>query len=197
MMLPVRVLYEPSPAPVCISLAMPKSRIFDRRGLGGRQQEDVVGLQVAVDDPLAVRRRQRVGDVPGQEHRAAGREAPAAAQVAAQALAHQVLHHDVGVAVGQDAAVDDVDDSGVPDQRRRARLVEEPRDDLLVRGELRQQYLDRRLAGDVLVLAQVDRAHAPLTELGNDPVAPDGLPNHRPWANVPPPAAAPPPAPFT
>ena len=179
MMLPVRVLYEPSCPLVCISLAMPKSRILIGADSEAASTNTLSGLRSRWTIFVAVRGRQRVGDLSGQEHRAADRDAPVVAELAAQALADQVLHHDVRVAVGQDAAVEDVDDPGVTDQRRRARLVEEPRDDLLVRGELGQQDLDRRLARDVLVLAQVDRAHAPLTELGNDPVAPDGLPNHR------------------
>ena len=47
---------------------MPKSRILTLNApaaAGVEREEDVLGLEVAVDDALGVRGRQRAGDLPG------------------------------------------------------------------------------------------------------------------------------------
>ena len=79
--------------------------------------------------------RERAGDLAdhgGERHRLAGKRA-GATERGGQALAFQVFHDDVGLVVN-DITVVDLDDAGVPDERRGARLVEEPGHDVGVPG---------------------------------------------------------------
>ena len=119
-----------------------------------------------MDDLLRVRGSQRRRDLPEDPQRArlVAADAADALDVVAQALPAQELHHDVRAAV-VDVAVEHLDDAGVLDHRRRARLGEEAADQLGRVAEVAQQEFDRRLARDVLVLGEIDLAHAPLTEL--------------------------------
>ena len=78
-------------------------------------------------------------------------------------------------AVGVRAEVVDLDDAGMIDRRRRARLVEEPLHDRRVARQLRQQHLERRRPPELDVLGAIHHAHAALPELGDDPVVTDDL----------------------
>ena len=64
-----------------------------------------------------------------------------------------------------DVAVEDLDDARVLDHRRRARLGEETAHELGRVAEVAEQEFDRRFARDVLVLGEINLAHAPLAEL--------------------------------
>ena len=109
------------------SLAMPKSTSFADGGRP-RLDEHVVRLDVAVDDPLVVGRRQRLGDAAGVRRGLAGRAvARHAISMASQGLAPQELHHDVGAAVVLSTSQSKICTMpAVPDQRRRSGLGEEP-----------------------------------------------------------------------
>ena len=75
-------------------------------------------------------------------------------------LALQVLHHEEDRAVVRLAEVGDVDDVGVVDEARRARLAQEALDRLLAAAVAVVEDLHRHLFADVDVLAAVDDAHA-------------------------------------
>ena len=81
-------------------------------------EEDVFGLEVAMDDALGVRGRQRAGNLPGHrcDRRGLAREAAHPLERGPQALALQILHDDVR-AIVDDLAVVDLDDPGVLDGR--------------------------------------------------------------------------------
>src|SRR5262249_21166507 len=89
------------------------------------------------------------------------------------------LHEQVRLPVGGLAEIDDLDDPGVADRRRRARLVPETLDDLRLRRELRVEELHRRAPLDDRVLGEVHRAHAALSEGCEDAVVADELSDER------------------
>jgi hypothetical protein len=140
-------------------------------------EEDVLGFEVAVDDPLLVRRIQRVGDLRADRHRLSQWNSFFPLEAVGQRLALQVLHHEVELALRRVAEVRDVHDVLVPDLIDRLGLGDEPRDDV---GILRQLRVDR-LHGDLLpddrVLRQVHHPHAPLSELGGNLVVSDRVPD--------------------
>ena len=130
-------------------------------------EHDVIGLDVAMDDFLLMRVRQRAGDV-GEDLLDLGRrEAAACRQNAGERLAPQKLH-------------DEVDDSSrFPDtiNRNDVRVLElgggagfalEALDEFLIEGERERQDLDRDFAVELLfVRFEYDR-HAAAPQLVED-----------------------------
>jgi len=96
----------------------------------------------------------------------------------AQALALEQLHHQVGRAVLAHPGVEDLDDVGVADGVRRARLVEQPAEHLLVGHVLTVEHLHRHPTTDARVLGQVHGAHSPLPQERQDAVVPELLADH-------------------
>ncbi len=85
------------------------------------EQIDVVGLEVTVDDIQLVGARQRAGDLAGDGHDLRQRHRTVVDDLVERA-AHQVLHHQIHLAVIRLAEVGDVDDVLVIDAVGRARL---------------------------------------------------------------------------
>jgi hypothetical protein len=135
-------------------------------GLG---DEDVVGLEIAVDDAELVRGDERAHDRDDQLDRAADRELLAALDQLLQRLALQVLEHHEGRLPVLADLVDD-DDVLVAAARGRARLDEEALRQLGLRG---RQELDRDAATELGVAREVDHAHAALAELADQLVLRD------------------------
>ena len=94
------------------------------------------------------------------------------AQHLAEVEAVEALHDEVDVAVGRGARVGDVDDVGVADLGRGARLAAEARHQVRLPRELRVQDLERDLLADLDVLGLVDGAHAAGAEHALDAIAP-------------------------
>ncbi len=134
-------------------------------------QEDVLRLHVAVDDPLPVRGAQPLGDLHEDAARAAPRQRALGPQGAPQVLPLQELHRDVDQAVAGLPEVRDVDDVLVADARGALRLLQEARDQLGTAAQIGEEDLQRDALADDRMLGLVHRAHAPLAHLADDPVA--------------------------
>ncbi len=132
-----------------------------------RRDHDVLGLEVAMNDPLRVRGREPAGDLLAHRERGGRVERPAL-QALTQVLAFDQLHGDV------DAPVVLVDlmnhgDVRVRDCRRRPRLAEEALA-LLLAARGVDQHLERHCAAELLVLGSVDDAHATFAQATHDVV---------------------------
>ena len=131
-----------------------------------------------MDDPGLVRRGQRVRNRARVSRGSRSRQRAPPRERRGQRLAVQVLHHDVGAAGRIDLAVEHLDDAGVRDRRRRARLQEKSLQQIGAADQLARQQLDRRFALQVPVLGQIHLAHRAAAQLSQDLVAADGLPDH-------------------
>jgi hypothetical protein len=131
-------------------------------------QQHVVGLHVAVDQPLAVGVRQRLQHAEGQGDRLLQRERSLPGQPGTDGLAVHQLHDEVRLP-GVLAGVVHRDHVRVPETGRRPRLAQEP---LAGRGIGRhRQELHRDLAVEHPVVGRDDAGHAAGTELAAELVA--------------------------
>ncbi len=159
----------------------------DDLGVALAGDEDVVGLEVAVDDPRPVRLGQAVGDL--GHHLDAPPQRQRGLDGLAQRRAVDELHGDVvdlipprrppshdGLDVQRRPRVPDFvdgDDVGVAQCRRRPRFVGEAPHTVAVIDEIGGQDLQRHVAVESPVMGAVDVAHRPAPGQGNDPVPPD------------------------
>ncbi len=105
-------------------------------------EQDVGGLQVAVDDAVGVAGGQRVGDLRGEQGCGDRGEGTVLAQVAVQVGAVDQVH-DQGQQLTLDDQVTDPDDVRVGQAEQDGPLPEEPHDDVGVAGQLLLEDLDR------------------------------------------------------
>ena len=162
--MPVSVIRLPPPA-LETARAMPKSATSARAVV----QQDVLGLDVAVDHAVAVGVVERVGDFGRDPDRIVDRELLLAGQPIAQRFALDERHHVVSGAV-HFARVDQAEDVRMLQGRDRLDLAQEPlgTDD---RGELGLQDLDGDLAVVLEILREIDGGHAARAELALDAIA--------------------------
>ena len=97
-----------------------------------RLEDDVLGLEIAVDDAEVVRFGERGEHLPQDVDDAPERERPLLVRDAREVLAAQELHHEVELAVVGLAEVDDGDRVRVVEAARGARLGDEARGRVLV-----------------------------------------------------------------
>ena len=130
------------------------------------RDEDVLGLQVAMDDALLVRRREAVGDLRRVVDRPALRETPAGER-RAERLPLEKLLDDIGRAV---VAPDVVDrgDVGVVEDPGRLGLLLEAAQAVRVLREGGGQDLDGDVAREARILRPIDLAHASGADLAED-----------------------------
>ena len=140
-----------------------------------RLDEDVLRLEIAVNDPLRVRRLQRLGHAARESRRGQPGERAPPRQHRGQRLPVEILHHDVGTAGGVDLAVEHLHDPRVRDRGGRARFQEKSLQQIGPADQLGRQQLHGRLALQVAVLGQVDLSHRARSELLEDRVAADGF----------------------
>ena len=133
-------------------------------------EEDVGGLEVAVDEAGGVRHGEGAADLRGDRGDLARREGALAAEAAVQVLPLEQLHRDVGDAAPH-AVVEDLHDVGAPELGRGLGLaLEAPRDLGRARGG-RVHELERARRLELRVLRGPDGAHAPLAEGADEPEA--------------------------
>jgi hypothetical protein len=128
--------------------------------------EEVLGLQVAVDDPFLVRRGEAPGDLRGEVDRLACRQRPGD-EPFAESLAFEELRHEVRRPLhGPD--VMDREDVGVVQPSRRLSLLLEAAHPLGVARERLRQYLDGDVTLQPLVARPVDLSHSSRPERRED-----------------------------
>ena len=132
-------------------------------------EEDVLGLEIAVDDAHLVRTRQRARHLHADARGAWPREA-AALDVGKQRVTLDELHHEIRDAVGL-ADVGDLHDILVVDAIDGARLAEEALAVLGDQRELGPEDLDGAEARDQLVAREVDDGHAAGAEAPDEAVS--------------------------
>jgi len=138
-------------------------------GQSVRAQEDVAGLDVAVDEVRRVGRGEAAADVGDDPRGLAPGQGALAPQPGLCAAAGHQLHDDVGPAVAL-ADVVHGDDVGMVEPGRRPRLQEEPLERLVAGGWAARQDLDRHGALQPHVFAGVDGAHAAPAEPPRDAI---------------------------
>jgi hypothetical protein len=137
------------------------------------EQEDVLGLQVAVDDAALVRRGEPGGDLRRDLHGLARRRR-SAVQALAQRLAEEELH-DRERLVALPADVVDGEDVGMREGGDRLRLALEAGERVGARREMRRQHLERHVALEPRVARPIDLPHPSSPELAQDLVRPEPI----------------------
>src|SRR6185437_15728503 len=133
-------------------------------------QEDVLGLQVAVDDVGRVRLRQAAADLGHDRDRGLDVQPPDLGHALVQGLALEQLQDQEGAAVVEPAGVVDVADVGAADGGGGPGLPEEALDDDGGGGQLLREDLDGDTFADVDVRRLVHGGHTPPTNLSGDAV---------------------------
>ncbi len=134
--------------------------------------EDVRGLQVAVDDPVLVRVMDAATELLEDLH--AELEVELLLEELVERLPVHVLHREEGEALVL-ARVEEADDARVVQLPRRVHLAREALLLLLARLRRVEHELERRLLPARLVLGEVDDAHAAAADLALDRPLADGL----------------------
>ena len=137
-------------------------------------EEEVLGLEVAMDDACGVRADEGAGDL-GDDQRDQARVGGAnGGQPRVERLAAQVLEHEIRSAVGREGAVEHLDDVGVAQASGGPGLGDEAVDEIGADREVGPDLLDDDLALEHLVTREEDAAHPAFAEEAKDGVAADG-----------------------
>jgi hypothetical protein len=131
-------------------------------------QEQVLGLEVAVDDAARVGGGQPVCDLPGVVDRLAQRQRTSC-QALAQRVALEQLHYGEGRPALAPEIVDR-EDARVRERRDRLRLALEAGERFGSLGQVRREHLHRHVAVELGVTRPVDLAHPAGAERRFDPV---------------------------
>ena len=135
-----------------------------------QREEDVLGLDVPVDDPLGVGGRQALADLAQHADHPIGIHGPGA-QLVGQRVSAQQLHREQQAPVRELGKVDDLGDVLRAQATGRTRLLAKHPERLLVAAGFRAQHLERDTAIEVEVLGLVDHPHATISEPALDLVA--------------------------
>ena len=134
--------------------------------------QQVAGLDVAVDDLVAVRVGEPAARLGEDLDRLVGGQRAALAQDLRARLPVDVLHDDeVAVRLVVEPEVEDLDDVGVHEPGGGQRLALEARHEARVVGQVLGQQLDRHVALQPRVERQLDGGHAADAEAALEPVA--------------------------
>ena len=139
--------------------------------------EDVGGLDVAVDDAFGVSGVERVGDVDGDFEKAIERE-QAGAEEGFEIRAFEILHDDVGEAVLRADFVDGAD-VGMVERRGGAGFAAETLEGLRIVGGFGRKKFQRDEAAELDVFGFVDDTHASATNAFENAVTGQGSAKER------------------
>ncbi len=134
---------------------------FDEVGPGADLlEDDVLGLEVPVDDVGIVRFGECRESLAKNVDDAPGREGPVFVRHTREIAPAQELHHEVELAVGSLAEVDDADRVRMIEAAGRAGLGDEARGGVLLADEVRVDDLHRDRTSEVRLLGSVNPTHA-------------------------------------
>src|SRR5690606_18887857 len=125
--------------------------------------EQVLGLEIAVDDALLVRGAEALEELEHELGHGARGERPAREAIGEGLPVEELAHH-VARAVGEDADVVNLEDVIVADATGRAHLALEARRAVLRGDRVRQEHLDRDAALDEHVIALEYGSHSSFAE---------------------------------
>ena len=137
-----------------------------------RRHLDVRGLEIAVDDPLAVGGVERLGELPGDAQDLVHGQRAGPNEALGQRLAVNELHDQEARVAGLFEAVDRRD-VGMIERGEYPRLASEARQPGRVVRELLGKYLDRDLAAKAQIGGAVDLAHPARPERRTNLVSPE------------------------
>ena len=165
---------DPRPRQVGRARLLRDAEVRQVHVLGGLGDQDVRGLDVAVDQVVVVGGVECARDLLEHVERAPDAQAPLPpkerAQVGPVDVPHRDVEQTVGVAAVDLACVVDRDDVRVVEPGRALRLSHEPLAEARVVRQRRRQHLEGDLAAEAHVLGEIDDAHAAAAEQGLDPV---------------------------
>ena len=141
---------------------------------------DVAGLQIAMDDPLLVRRVERLGDLSCQRERFVDRQRAGlsfSASVGPSTSSSTRPSVEPVVSIQRLQPVDGADVRMIQ-RREDAGLAPEPRHPFGIGGEVRRQDLDGHLTTEHRVRGTIDLAHAADAEQRFHAIRPELRPNH-------------------
>ena len=144
--------------------------------MAARGDENIRGLDVAVNDARAVRGIQRVGDFDAEREQRLQLQAAMPGESLLQRGAFQILHRDEGAAVLL-ADVMNGADVGMIQRGGGSSLAAEPAQRLPVPSEFVGQELERDEAAEPGVLRFVNDTHSAAAKLLDDAVVGEGLAN--------------------
>ena len=155
----------------CDSFEIPKSTIFARVGaVVARAEENVVGLEVAVDDPGGVRAHESAQDLSRDVNGFPNRQHAVALEPAPEVLAGEQLHHEKGQSLLGGTGIEDVHDVLALDDARRLGLALKALGRAPVASGLAGQKLQRDTLADRRIRRREDRSHAAPAEHAVDPI---------------------------
>ena len=149
----------------------------DDLDLAVRLQVDVGGLQVAMDDPVGVRKGEAVADLIDEVELGLQAHRPLPVDDLLEVRPLQQLHGDVQMSL-LFAEVVDGDDVRVVEAGGRLRLAQEAPPKVVVGADPRAHGLDGDVAAQDRVVGAVDVAHRSLADLGDDLVLAEPLELH-------------------
>ena len=149
-------------------------------GVSALGDENVGGLDVAMDDAFAVRGIERVGDFDGQAEQDVHFERTAG-DAMLQGQAVQILHGDEGLAIFLADVVNGAD-VGMVQRGSGLGLAAETLQSLAVLGDVFREEFQGDEAIEAGVFGLVNDTHAATTQLFDDAVVRDGLADHL-WAD--------------
>ena len=148
------------------------AEVGELRGQKIARQQDVAGLDVAMDATVGVGVVERHGERFGGRHRLGGRQATALLEQPGQRGPLDQLHVDERFRRALDV-VDD-HDVGMVERAGGARFAKEAVQDLAIAAPCLLQDLERDVAVVALIVGLVDARHGAFAEQALDPVAPEG-----------------------
>ena len=148
------------------------AEVHDARRAAGIEQ-DVRGLEVAVDDALRMRLRQRIDDLPHQLSRLQRLDRPVGLEHLVEAATLDILENQIGIATLL-AGIENRHDIGMAQLADRTRLGQQRRRGLRIAAG-KMHGLDRHLALQLRVPCQIDDALRAASQLAANLESTNGL----------------------